>query len=125
MPRPQKSRKICDSPKYACFSPKGTHSEEIIVLSVDEYETLRWVDWENQTHGQTAVQMDISRTTVSEIYESARQKIADSIVNGKKLIIEGGNYRICDGHPKYGCTRECEKRLKHLALLQNTDLGKE
>ena len=125
MPRPHRNRKICNAPKHSCFSPVETQSDETIILSVDEYEALRWVDLEKQTHGQTAKQMDISRTTVTEIYESARQKVADSIVNGKKLIIEGGNYRICDGHPKYGCTRDCEKRLKHLALLQNTDFRKE
>ncbi len=41
--------------------------------------------------------MDISRTTVTEIYESARYKLAQCIVNGKRLIIAGGNYRICEG----------------------------
>ena len=41
--------------------------------------------------------MAISRTTVTEIYETARFKIADSLINGKTLCIEGGNYRVCEG----------------------------
>ena len=51
--------------------------------------------------------MDISRTTVTELYESARYKIADSIVNGKALEISGGNYRFCDGTADFCCNTDC------------------
>ena len=55
------------------------------------------VDLEQQTHERCAAQMDISRYTVQEIYESARRKIAACLVHGKPLHITGGNYRICGG----------------------------
>ena len=50
-------------------------------------------------------QMDISRTTVTEIYESARTKIADSLIGGKTLVIAGGRYRLCDGTGPLCCHR--------------------
>jgi len=51
--------------------------------------------------------MDISRTTVTEIYEKARFKIADCIVNGKMLQISGGNYKLCNGSAKQCCNKKC------------------
>ena len=53
--------------------------------------------------------MDILRTTVTEIYERARYKISDCIVNGKQLVIYGGNYRICSGKHKVCCERPCRR----------------
>ena len=54
-----------------------------------------------------AYQMDISRSTVQEIYESARRKIAACLVHGKPLHITGGNYRICGGQEAAHCGRCC------------------
>lgn len=76
-------------------------------MTVDEYEVLRLVDYEKQTHEQCAAQMKISRTTVTEIYENARFKVADCLVNGKALFISGGHYRVCGGDREYGCGRSC------------------
>lgn len=61
--------------------------------TVDEYEAVRLIDFGKQTHEQCARQMGVSRTTVTKMYERARYKIADCIVNGKILRITGGNYR--------------------------------
>ncbi|MBE5780668.1 MAG: DUF134 domain-containing protein [Clostridiales bacterium] len=121
MARPQRNRKICTGPNILQFAPAG--ATQTVQLTVDEYEALRWVDFEKLTHKEAAQLMDVSRTTVTEIYESARNKVAECIVTGKGLSIEGGNYHICDGHPKYGCTRQCEKRLNH--PLYKTYNGKE
>lgn len=81
---------------------------EKVVLTLEEFETIRLVDYEKQTHSQCAAQMDISRTTVTEIYETAREKIADCLVNGKRLVIEGGSYRICNGAASYCCRKICD-----------------
>ncbi len=97
MARPSRCRKICLEPAYGGFAPKGGETDGKITLSVDEYETVRLIDLEHFTHGQAAEQMGISRTTVTAIYESARAKLADCIVNGKCLEICGGNYNICNG----------------------------
>lgn len=109
MPRPRRLRRICMEPAYERFIPEGISCGEQIVLAVDEYEVIRLVDLEKFTHEQCAAQMDISRTTVTEIYETAREKIADCIVHGKTLLIAGGNYRLCDGSANRYCHRACRK----------------
>ena len=96
MARPRRCRKICTEPAYDSFKPEGISMGEEITMTVDEYEVIRLVDLEKYTHEQCAERMGISRTTVTEIYESARYKLADSVVNGKKLHISGGDYQLCD-----------------------------
>ena len=113
MPRPQRCRRVCREPEYLSFRPEeGTESGEV-QLNIDEYEVLRLVDYEHMTHAQCAERMDISRTTVTEIYDSARQKLADSLVNGKRLVIEGGNYRLCDGSAVDICNCGCGRNEKN------------
>lgn len=97
MPRPKRRRRVCSEPQFHCFSPAGVKQPEEIVLSVDEYEVIRLVDYEKKSHEQCAAVMNISRTTVTEIYEKARYKIAECLVQGKQLSISGGNYMICPG----------------------------
>ena len=112
MPRPPRCRRICVLPQVDAFSPDGRADTEPVLLALDEYEVIRLVDLEKLTHEQCAAQMDISRSTVQEIYESARQKIAACLVYGKPLRITGGCYRICAGreHSRCGrCTRSNER----------------
>ena len=97
MPRPPRCRRIWGVPQVDTFCPNGCENTEPILLTPDEYEVIRLVDLEQQTHEQCAAQMDISCSTVQEIYESARSKIAAYLVHGKPLHITGGNYRICGG----------------------------
>lgn len=110
MARPQRCRRICQEPLVREFLPDGVTEPEDIGLTLDEFEAIRLVDLEKHTHEQCARQMDISRSTVTEIYESARYKIADSIVNGRRLKIEGGNYRLCDGSSDWCSKQQCDKR---------------
>lgn len=109
MARPSRCRRICSEPIYDRFMPEGHSAENKVILTVDEYEVIRLIDLEKMTHEQCAKQMEISRTTVTEIYESAREKLADSIVNGKQLVISGGNYRVCDGFTVCDCRKNCRK----------------
>jgi hypothetical protein len=54
--------------------------------------------------------MKIARTTIQGIYSEARKKLADSLVNGKMLLIEGGDYTLCDGMGR-GCHQPgCHRR---------------
>ena len=92
---------------FDTFCPNGCGNTEPILLTLDEYEVIRLVDLEQQTHEQCAAQMDISRSTVQEIYESARSKIAACLAHGKPLHITGGNYRICGGQEASHCSRCC------------------
>ena len=107
MPRPPRCRRICGAPQVDTFCPDGCGDSEPILLTLDEYEVIRLVDLERQTHERCAAQMDISRSTVQEIYGSARRKIAVCLVQGKPLHITGGNYRICGGQEAVHCGRCC------------------
>ena len=118
MPRPQRRRRVCSEPEYTEFLPKGSTGYDVVILSTDEFEAIRLVDFEKKTHEQCALQMEISRTTVTEIYERARFKLADSIVNGKRLVIEGGSYRLCGGTAKNCCGRNC---INGLLYSKNSD----
>lgn len=109
MARPTRCRKICIEPAYDSFKPEGIPTGERINMTVDEYEVIRLVDLNKCTHEQCAQQMGISRTTVTEIYESARYKLADCVVHGKVLSISGGNYRFCDGENRFCCNHKCER----------------
>ena len=124
MPRPQRRRRVCSEPEYTEFLPKGSTGYDVVILSTDEYEAIRLVDFEKKTHEQCALQMEISRTTVTEIYERARFKLADSIVNGKRLVIEGGSYRLCGGTAKNCCGRNCINSLLYSKNSDGNVLGK-
>ncbi|MBR6303617.1 MAG: DUF134 domain-containing protein [Lachnospiraceae bacterium] len=100
MPRPQRNRRICREPIYREFGPVEAKGNSEVVLTLDEFEAVRMVDYVGLTHEQCASHMRISRTTVTEVYERARKKIADALVNGKKLLIDGGNYSICENASK-------------------------
>lgn len=95
MPRPQKKRYVCCEPKNDAFVPDGRSSGEKVVLTVDEYESLRLIDLEGYTQERCAEQMQVSRTTVQGVYDAARKKVADALVNGKRLLIRGGDYVTC------------------------------
>ena len=97
MPRPPRCRRICSAPRVERFCPCDVAESAPILLTLDEYEVIRLVDLKLQTHEQCAAQMDISRSTVQEIYENARRKLAACLVYGKPLHITGGNVRICSG----------------------------
>lgn len=107
MARPKRCRKICFEPTYDTFLPEGITCGEKIILTLDEYEVIRLIDLEKLTHEQASKQMNVSRTTVSEIYEIARYKIAKSLVYGHPLTISGGNYQLCSG--KQSCSQDCPK----------------
>lgn len=110
MPRPTKFRKVCCLPSHKHFGPLDSHScnSEAIVLFVDELEAIRLIDFEGLTQEECAEQMGVARTTVQGIYLAARKKIADALVNGKRLFIDGGCYKVCDGI-KRPCGKVCKR----------------
>ena len=96
MPRPVRCRKIERLPVYRSFSPDDITATESVQMTVDEFEALRLLDDEGLTQEACASRMNIARTTVTAIYESARKKVADALVNGKRLLITGGH---CEYEP--------------------------
>ncbi|MBQ9333409.1 MAG: DUF134 domain-containing protein [Lachnospiraceae bacterium] len=143
MSRPQRNRKICSEPKFRRFAPVGNGTVmnvyedpseqteatgeaslgqmdatcEDILLNVDEYEAIRLIDFVGLTQEQCARHMGVARTTVTEIYDKARHKIAIMLIEGKKLRIDGGNYSVCGGtHPDGDAI--CSKCLSVLGISQ-------
>jgi len=102
MPRPRKWRKVCCLPEMDRFGPLNgaVKGDYFITMTVEEYETIRLIDLEGFTQEECANKMNIARTTVQGIYNDARKKLAESLVNGKLLRIEGGDYKLCDGLQK-------------------------
>ena len=110
MARPSKCRFICRMPAHREFAPRGRESRETVILTVDEYEALRLVDLEGMTQEECAGQMGVSRPSVCAILESARRKVADMIVGGKGMRIEGGTVTVCD-HGEM-CREHCRCRCR-------------
>lgn len=106
MARPIKWRRVCCLPESKRFGSLDAPSDvdNIVKMTVDEYETIRLIDLEGYTQEECAAQMNVARSTVQGIYFEARKKLADSLVNGKMLLIEGGEYQLCDGSGN-GCGR--------------------
>ncbi|MBP1737310.1 MAG: hypothetical protein H6Q60_1191 [Oscillospiraceae bacterium] len=100
MPRPRKRRKVCSLPECCRFGPLDSSKEpgRLVHMTVDEYETIRLIDLEGLTQETCAERMNVARTTVQGIYNEARKKLAETLVNGKVLWIEGGEYCLCEGN---------------------------
>lgn len=109
MARPFKQRRVCELPATSAFVPNTLGSAETVEMTIDEYEVIRLIDHLKLTQNECAQQMNVARTTVQSIYDSARSKIADAIVNGKKLVIQGGNYSLCSDSSTC-CGKDCAKR---------------
>ncbi len=124
MPRPMKWRKVCCLPESNKFGPLDSPAGAInyVNMTVDEYETIRLIDLEGFTQEECAKQMNVARTTVQGIYIEARKKLAESLVNGKVLLIEGGEYRLCDELGN-GCGQGCHRRGRGRRFAGNGDRG--
>lgn len=94
MPRPRKCRFVCSLPQSNFFKPRGIPLKKLqhVVLTIDEHEAIKLADLEGMDQEKAAEQMNISRQTFGRIIANAHKKIADAIVNGKALKIEGGNF---------------------------------
>ena len=92
MPRPKKCRRISGGmPEYTRFGPKGKRNNSAIIMTIDEYETLRLIDYENLMQEEAAKKLNVARTTTQAIYSTARKKVSTALVEGKDIIIEGGD----------------------------------
>jgi predicted DNA-binding protein (UPF0251 family) len=94
MARPTGKRQVKAKPPCGLFKPAGIPAKDLdeVQLTVDEYEAIRLVDYEGLYQEQAAEAMDVSRQTLGRILELARRKVGETLVQGKSLRIEGGEY---------------------------------
>ena len=110
MARPVKTKRICGLPGNYNFGPSDGEAMGRSEMTLEEFETLRLIDYLDCTQEECAEQMGVARTTVQAVYQSARKKMAAMLVEGSALSIGGGNYEVC---PRAGgcCKKDCRKRL--------------
>lgn len=94
MPRPKRPRHIFAKPQFKGFSPDNAGSGDVIILTVEEFETIRLIDYQGMDQSQAAEMMSVSRQTVGRILKTARLKTARALVEGRSLNIRGGCYRM-------------------------------
>jgi predicted DNA-binding protein (UPF0251 family) len=96
MPRPPKCRRVAYMPEVTYFKPAGIPLRDLeeVCISIGEAEALRLKELEGLEQEQGAARMNISRPTFQRVLASARQKIADAVLNGKAIKIEGGNFEM-------------------------------
>ena len=96
MARPINCRRVGSMPKSNYFKPRGIplFALEEVVLTVDEFEAIRLADLERLYQEQAAEKMKVSRQTFGRIIDSAHKKMAEALVQGKALKIEGGEFEM-------------------------------
>ncbi len=111
MARPEKNKRICSLPKNNLFySQNSQDPEDLTIMTLEEYETLRLIDYIGLTQEQCAKQMHVARTTVQRIYTDAKKKVVSFLVNGTALEICGGNYVVCENNDTCCQKFDCEHR---------------
>lgn len=113
MPRPRKWRNVCCLPMNNLYGPLNRRmmNDEIILMTVDEYETIRLIDFEGLMQEECAEKMNVARTTVQRMYNNARKKISISLVKGSLLKIEGGEYKLCDNNQTRTRCHNCFRNI--------------
>lgn len=122
MARPKKSRLVYSMPACEGFVPIGypqSPSQEKVVMTIDEYETIRLIDYSGLTQEECADRMGISRPTVTNIYESARFKLAEALIREKMLLITGGDYDVYQENKKIGNMEKENRNMKIAVTYEN------
>lgn len=107
MARPRKCRWVASEPGVTFFKPQGIPMRglEQVVISVDELEALRLSDYLGLNQEDVAQEMNVSRPTVTRMLARAHRIIAEALVYGKAIKIQGGDYQV--GQPRFIC-QECQ-----------------
>ena len=102
MPRPRKRRALAHRPRPAIYKPAGVPLDGLTHLNLlyEELEALRLADLEGLTQEEAAGQMAVSRSTFQRIVARARQRVAQALVEGHALQIEGGTFTVEPPRPR-------------------------
>jgi predicted DNA-binding protein (UPF0251 family) len=108
---------------FSVFGPKNRAKQ--VFLFFEEYESIRLLDYDNLTQEEAAVCMEVSRPTLTRIYEAARNKVAKAMVEGQDLLITGGNFEFDDS---WYCCTACKAKFNmssekdHCPVCNSTEL---
>jgi predicted DNA-binding protein (UPF0251 family) len=96
MARPRKCRWVEMKPGVTFFKPRGIPLRDLDqqVITVDELEAIRLADYLELTQEAVAKKMAVSRPTVTRMLARAHKAVADALVHGKAIAIQGGDYRL-------------------------------
>jgi uncharacterized protein len=103
-------RRVDSIPNVSLFKPAGVPPAklQVLLISIEEAESIRLKDLEGLEQEECAKKMNVSRPTFARILLSARQKIADALLNGKAIRIDGGNYELAKRSFRCGNGHEWE-----------------
>jgi Predicted DNA-binding proteins len=89
-------RNVSKIPDVDYFKPMGIPLADLeaVILSVEELETIKLVDFEGLEHEEAAKKMNVSRKTLWRDLKSGRKKVADALINGKSIEIRGGDFVV-------------------------------
>ena len=94
MPRPKMQTHLCPAPMQQ-LRPPGGAADGRVEMAVEEYEAIRLIDLLGCTQEECAAQMGVARSTVQQVYDTARRRLAQALVEGRRLHISGGDYVLC------------------------------
>ena len=131
MVRPQKERRVAFNPEISYFKPRGIPMFDLeeVCLTVDQREAIRLSDLMGMSHEEAGRHMGVSRATFGRIIQRAREAVADALINGKAINVEGGNYQLASKVRVFFCP-DCEHeweeplgtgRPSHCPACQKTD----
>lgn len=111
MVRPRKNRFVKFNPEISYFKPRGIPMQNLdeVCLTVDEGEALRLADLLGMSHEEAGRRMGVSRATFGRIIQKARKTVADALINGKAINIEGGKYKVIMETRIFRC-RRCDNK---------------
>lgn len=117
--RPMKWRRVAFIPRVAYFKPAGIPLPELeeVPLAVDEAEALRLKDLEGLEQEQCAQEMNVSRATFQRLLNSAHKKVADALLNGKAVRIEGGTFEMAMS--RFKCNEGHEWNVPFESMIAN------
>ena len=99
---------VAFNPDIDYFKPRGIPMRDLseVRLTVDEREAIRLADLLGMSHVDAGRHMNVSRATFGRIIQQARKVVADALINGKAINVEGGNYKMVDNERTFKC-RDC------------------
>lgn len=93
--RPRKPRTIKNEPRTRQFSPRGRIGRPgYAELKYEELEAIRLADYTGLKQRDAAGFMDISQQTFSRVLRNGRKRLAEALIQGKIIKVQGGDFKI-------------------------------